>query len=90
VEAGRAAARTKNTYLSAQYRRVAARRGANRAAVAIGHTILVIIYHLLKHGTTYEDFGSNYFDERDRVATLRRAVQRIEKLGYKVTVEAAA
>lgn len=90
VEAGRAAARTKNTYLSAQYRRIAARRGANRAAMAVGHTILVIVYHVLKHGTTYEELGSNYFDERDRTATLRRAVQRIEKLGYKVTIEAAA
>ena len=90
VEAARAAARSKNTYLSSQYHRIAARRGANRAAVAVGHSILIILYHILKDNTVYEDLGANYFDERDRTATLRRAVQRIEKLGYKVTVQPAA
>lgn len=49
-----------------------------------------MIYHLLlRNGTTYQDLGSNYFDQRDRQATLRRAVQRIERLGYKVTLAAA-
>lgn len=90
TEAARAAGRTKNTYLASQYHRIAARRGANRAAVAVGHTILVIIYHMLKHGTIYQDLGVNYFDERDKNATVHRAVKRIEKLGYKVTVEPAA
>ncbi|MCL4517492.1 MAG: IS110 family transposase, partial [Firmicutes bacterium] len=90
TEAARAAGRTKNTYLASQYHRIATRRGANRAAVAVGHTILVIIYQMLKHGTIYQDLGVNYFDERDRNATVHRAVKRIEKLGYKVTVEPAA
>lgn len=90
TEAARAAGRTKNTYLASQYHRIAARRGANRAAVAVGHTILVIIYQMLKHGTIYQDLGVNYFDERDKNATVHRAVKRIEKLGYKVTVEPAA
>lgn len=90
VEAARAAARTKNTYLSAQYHRIAARRGANRAAVAVGHTILIIVYHILKEGVTYKELGANYYDEKDRAATVRRAVRRIEKLGYKVTIEPAA
>ncbi|BDG60321.1 IS110 family RNA-guided transposase [Caldinitratiruptor microaerophilus] len=87
VEAARAAAPTRNTYLSAQYHRLAARRGANRAAVAIGHTILVIVYHILRNGTTYQDLGANYFDERDKAAVIRKAVRRIQSLGYKVTVE---
>lgn len=87
VEAARAAARTRNTYLSAQYHRLAARRGANRAAVAVGHTILVIVYHILRNGTTYQDLGANYFDERDKAAVIRKAVRRIQSLGYKVTVE---
>ena len=60
VEAARSAARTKNTYLSAQYHRIAARRGANRAAVAVAHTMLVIIYHMLARHETYRDFGANY------------------------------
>jgi hypothetical protein len=50
---------------------------------------LLIAYHIIRDGSTYEDLGSNYFDERDRRATLRRSVQRLERLGYKVTIEAA-
>lgn len=89
VEAARAAARSKGTYLSAQYHRLAARRGDKRAIVAVAHTILVTLYHLLCRDTTYQDLGSNYFDERDRQATLQRAVRRIEGFGYKVILEAA-
>ena len=88
VEAARSAARTR-TYLGAQYRRLARRIGANRAAMAVAHSMTVIIHHLLKNKTQYIDLGANYFDERDQAATLRRAVRRIERLGLKVTVEAA-
>jgi transposase len=89
IEAAWAATHAKHTYLAAQYRRLAARRGAKRALVAEAHTILIIAYRIIRDGTTYEDLGSNYFDERDRRATLRRSLQRLERLGYKVTVEAA-
>jgi hypothetical protein len=88
VEAAWGAARTKGSYLSAQYHRLAARRGAKRAILAVAHSILVIIYHLLRDGTTYQDLGGNYFDERNRQATVRRAAHRIEALGYKVTLQA--
>jgi len=87
VEAGQAAGRTKNTYLAAQYHRLAARRGKKRAAVAVGHTILVISYYLLKRGTDYEELGAGYFDERDRQAVERRLVRRLEALGNTVTLE---
>ena len=90
VEAARAAARTRRTYLAAQYRRLAARRGANRAAMAVAHTILLIAYRLLRDGTHYHDLGPTYFDERDREAVLRRSVRRIQQLGYRVTIEEAA
>jgi transposase len=90
VEAAWAATHAKHTYLAAQYRRLAARRGGKRALIAVAHTILIIAYRIIRDGTTYEDLGSNYFDERDRRATLRRSVQRLERLGYKVTVEEAA
>lgn len=90
VEAAHAAARTKGTYLAAQYRRIAARRGAKRAAVAVGHTILVVLYNLLRDGVVYEDLGPNWFDERDRRATIGRSVRRLEALGYRVTLEPAA
>jgi transposase len=90
VQAAHAAGRTKGTYLQAQYRRLAARRGKSRAAVAVGHTILVIIYHLLRDGTTYEDLGPHYFMQRDRQGTERRLVRQLEGLGYTVTLEPRA
>jgi transposase len=89
VEVAWAAARTRQTYLSSQYHRLACRRGGKRAAIAVGHTILVIIYHILRDGTVYQDLGPNYFDERDRQAAVRRAIHRIERLGYKVALETA-
>ena len=90
VEAAQAAGRTRNTYLSAQYRRLTSRRGKKRAAVAVGHTILVIAYHLLEHSCSYEELGSDYFDKRDRQAVERRLVRRLEGLGYKVSLDPVA
>lgn len=87
IEAARAAARTRGTYLSAQYHRLAARRGAKRAAMAVAHSILIIVYRLLKDGTTYHDLGPNYFDERHASDVVHRAVQRIKHLGYDVTLQ---
>ena len=88
VEAAWAASRSRTSYLSAQYHRLAARRGGKRAAVALAHSILVITYHLLRDGGVYQELGGNYFDERAHEATVRRSVSRIERLGYKVMVEA--
>jgi len=89
TEAGRAAGRTKATSLGAIYRRIAPRRGGNRAAIAVGRHILEIAYHVLRDGVVYEDWGTNYYDERKKEAVVRNAVKRLERLGYKVTVEAA-
>jgi len=90
VQAARAAARNKDNYLSAQYHRIAARRGSNRAAVAVGHSILVIAYHMLKRHQPYNELGSNYFDKRKAHAVLNKSVKRIEALGFKVTLEQVA
>src|SRR5215218_352891 len=90
VQAAHAGARKKDTYLGAQYRRLAARRGKSRAAVAVGHTILIIAYHLLRDGTDYHDLGPHYFDARDRRAVERRLVHRLEGLGYTVSLQPAA
>ena len=90
VQAAQSASRTKGTYLAAQYHRIAARRGRNRAIMAVAHAILVTIYYMLTRGTVYSDLGGNYFDERDRQATIRRAVRRIEGLGYTVTLKEVA
>ncbi len=86
VEAAHGAAHSKETYLSAQYHRLAARRGAKKATVALGHTLLVIIYHVLSEDTDDYELGGNYFDERDRQAVQQRLVRRLEKLGYQVSL----
>jgi len=90
VLAARAAAKSKNTYLSAQYRRIAARRGGNRAAVAVGHSILVMTYQMLKKRESYKELGSDYFDQRKKESVIKNSIKRLESLGLKVTVEAAA
>jgi transposase len=90
VEAAHAAGRSRNTYLSAQYRRLTARRGKKKAAVAVAHSILVISYHLLKQGADFSDLGGDYFDRRDKDATERRLIRRLEDLGNKVSIEKVA
>jgi len=90
VQAGRAAANSKDTYLNAQYRRIAARRGANRAAVAVGHSILVICYHMIKDRTQYNDLGTDFFQNRNRESLIKQSIKRLQSLGLIVTVEEAA
>lgn len=90
TQAGQAAGRSKNTYLGATYRRIAARRGSKRAAIAVGRSILEIAYFVLRDGVAYEELGVNYFDERKKDAVIRNAVKRLEKLGYRVAIEPAA
>ena len=90
VQAAHAAGRTKGTYLAAQYRRLTVRRGRNRAAIAVGHSLLVIIYHMIQYGTDYVDLGPQHLDERDRQAVERRLVRRLEGLGYTVSLEPRA
>jgi transposase len=87
VQAAWAAGRTKDTYLAAYYRRLAARRGRKRALVALGHTLLGIVFHLLRTETTYTDLGGDYFERRDRDRLTHRLVNRLERLGLKVTIE---
>ena len=91
IEAGQAAGRTKNTYLAAQYAQIRGRRGPQRAAVAVGHSILVICWHLLTNGEPYNDLGGDYFDKRrNSNRRQRRLVAQLEALGHKVTLEPAA
>ena len=90
VQMAHAAARKGDSYFGAQYRRLAARRGRSRAAVAVGHSILVTVYFVLKRGTDYQDLGPRHFEERDRELLTRRLIHRLEGLGCKVTVEPSA
>ena len=91
VEAAQAAGRTKNTYLAAQYARIRTRRGPRRAAVAVGHSILVICWHLLSTDETYTLLGADYFDRRAHSQSRqRRLVAELEAMGNRVTLEPAA
>jgi transposase len=87
VQSAWAAARSKDTYLSSHYRRLAARRGKKRAALALGHTLLVIIYHMLKGGADYADLGPDYLDRLQSERLTRALVRRLEGLGHKVVLE---
>lgn len=84
TEAAWAASHTKDSYLAAQYRRLAARRGQKRALLAVGHSILVVIYHLLKHHLEYKDLGRDYFDRLEPERLQRYLVKRLEALGHEV------
>jgi hypothetical protein len=87
VEAAHAAGRTKDTYLGAQYRRLVSRKGKKRAAVAVAHSLLTIVYHVLTDRVPFTDLGGDYFDHRDQQAVQRRLVHRLEALGYTVSLQ---
>jgi transposase len=91
TECAWAASRSKHTYLAAQYWRFARRMGKKKACIAVGHTILVIAWHLLTADCDYEDLGGDYFVRRE--ATDRRQdrlVRQLQELGYQVTLRKAA
>jgi transposase len=87
VEVAHVASRTRQTYLAAQYRRIAARRGKKRALIAVGHTILSLVYTLLTRKQPYYDLGATYFDSLDQHQIERRLVGRLERLGYRVSLQ---
>lgn len=90
VESARAAARTKRSYFGAQYRQIARRRGPNKAAVAVAHSLIELVWHLLSTGEVYKDLGEDYFTSRqDPERRARRLVAQLEDLGFKVTLETA-
>jgi len=84
TEAAHGAARTKKSYYAALYHRLAGRRGKKRAIIAVAHSLLVTGYHLVTQGVDYQDLGRDYFDQRNQETIKRRAVKRLEQLGYQV------
>jgi transposase len=86
-QAAHAASRTRHTYLSAQYHRLAGRRGKKKAIVAVAHSIVVIAYHLIQRKEPYRELGGDYFDKHRPEATATRLVKRLERLGYTVTLQ---
>ena len=89
LEVAWAIAHTKDNYLAALFRRLAQRRGLKRAALAIAHSVLGIIYYMLRDGTAYQDLGVAYFQQLDKVKIERHHVRRLEQLGYTVTLSPA-
>jgi transposase len=85
--AANAASHTKNTYLSAQYHRLASRRGKKKAIVALEHSILIIAYHIIQRKEPYHELGADYFDRRRPEATAKRLVKRLERLGFQVSLQ---
>ncbi|NEC88281.1 IS110 family transposase [Streptomyces sp. SID12501] len=87
------AARTKDSYLAARYKRLTARRGVMKALVAVEHSIITAIWHMLTDTRPYHELGGAYFTQRDPERTARRAITQLNQLGYSVTlnpIEAAA
>ena len=76
--------------MQARFRRVLRHRGPKKAVVALAHTLLRIVYHVLADGTVYHELGGDYYDRRHRQRVTRRAIQLLERQGYRVTLEPAA
>lgn len=87
VQAAWAATHTKETYLAAQYKRLARHKGRNRALVAVGHSLLVIVYHVLSRRESYRELGGDYFAKQNQEAQKKRLVRQLEAFGVKVTLE---
>jgi transposase len=86
TESAWGASRTKGTYLQARYRRLASRRGKKRATLALGHTILIMAYHIVKEQCTYHELGADYFDRLNEQYLVKRLTSRIEMLGYRIQI----
>lgn len=84
-----AASHTKGTYFSAQFHRLAARRGKKRALVAVAHSVLVTAYHMLKNKRHYNELGADFFDQINRDKVRERLVGRLKKLGFEVILTSA-
>ena len=90
IETARAAVRTKGSYFGAQYRQIARRRGPNKAAVAVAHSLIELVWHLLSTGEVFEDLGDDYFQtRRDPERQAQRLVSQLENLGFTVSITAA-
>jgi len=90
VQVAWVAARTRNTYLWAQFLRLKSRRGPKKAILAVAASILTAAFYILKDGVTYHELGADYFERRDKAHIARRLIRRLEQLGLSVDVRPAA
>ena len=82
VQCAKVASRVKGSYFAAQYQRIAARRGKNRATMAVAHSMLIAIYHVLKEGVPFRDLGADYYDGFRREHKIRSYLKRLQALGW--------
>lgn len=87
IECSKSATHQKNTYFYAQYNRISSRRGKNRAAIAIAHAMLTIIYNILKNNLPYYELGSDFFEQQRKNQIVQKSIKRLKDLGYSITVE---
>ena len=87
VQSAHGAVRVKGSSLAARYHRIAARRGKKRALVAVAHSLIVIAYHIISRREPYRELGAEYLERQRPEVAARRYMHRIEKLGFKVTLE---
>jgi transposase len=85
-----AGSRSKGTFLATRYRRLVTRRGKPRAVVAIQHSILTAVWHMLRNGEAYEELGADFYTSRDPQRTRARALRDLESLGYQVVITPVA
>lgn len=90
VQCAWAAKRAKDSYYRAQFFRLQAKRGPQKAICAVAASILTAIYHMLKNGVVHADPGASYFDDRSRQAKLNRLVRQLKKLGFEATLQPIA
>jgi transposase len=90
VQCAWSASRKRNSYLKAQYQRLRSRRGPQKAVCAVAASMLTIVYHMLKNGTSYQDLGGDYFDRRSTEVKANRLVRQLGKLGFRVELQRLA
>jgi transposase len=89
IQNGWAVAHKKDCFLTALFYRIAARRGSKRAAMAIAHRVLVIAYYIIRDGTVYHELGGDHYDQKNPERTARRLAERLQRIGYEVTLTKA-
>jgi len=90
IEAANAAGHTNGTYFKDKLIRLQARRGRNRALMALAHKLLIAVFHILANKVPYRELGADYLDTIKPIRTAQTLVRRLQRLGYKVQLERAA
>lgn len=90
AQAAKAAAKNKNSFFHAQYQRVAVKRGKNRATIAVAHSMLIAIYHMLKEGTVFEDLGADYYNKFNTAKKAQSYLKKLAALGYEIELKEPA